>query len=77
MDSNFREKYNSVIIAIHRNGDRIKEKIGNIHLRAGDTLLLSDKKFKDRWYNSRDFYLISDFVRDRPHKVLKFIAVFF
>jgi di/tricarboxylate transporter len=61
-ESNFREKYNSVIVAIHRNGDRIKEKIGNIHLRAGDTLLLlSDKQFKNTWYNSKDFFLISDF----------------
>ncbi len=61
-ESNFREKYNSVIIAIHRNGERIEEKIGNIHLRAGDTLLLlSDKQFKNRWYNSKDFYLISSF----------------
>lgn len=61
-ESNFREKYNSVIIAIHRNGTRIKEKIGNIALEAGDTLLLlSDKQFKNRWYNSKDFYLISEF----------------
>jgi di/tricarboxylate transporter len=61
-ESNFREKYNSVIVAIHRNGDRIKEKIGNIYLHAGDTLLLlSDKQFKNTWYNSKDFFLISDF----------------
>ena len=61
-DSNFRNKYNSVIIAIHRNGERIREKIGSIILQAGDTLLLlSDKQFKDRWYNSKEFYLISEF----------------
>lgn len=59
--SNFREKYNAVIIAIHRNGERIREKIGNINLRVGDTLLLlSDKQFKNRWYNSKDFYLVSE-----------------
>lgn len=60
-DSNFREKYNAVIIAIHRNGGRIREKIGNIEIKTGDTLLLlSDKQFKNQWYDSRDFLLISE-----------------
>lgn len=79
-ESNFREKYNSVIIAIHRNGTRIKEKIGNIVLEAGDTLLLlSDKQFKNRWYNSKDFYLISEFngVLSKPKWHAYFSAVVF
>lgn len=59
-DSNFRKKYNAVIIAIHRNGERIKKKIGEITLSVGDTLLLlSDSSFKNRWYNSKEFYLVS------------------
>ena len=60
-ESNFRSRYNAVIIAIHRNGERIQKKIGDIVLQAGDTLLLlADKNFRDRWYHTKDFYLISD-----------------
>jgi di/tricarboxylate transporter len=59
-NSNFREIYDAVIIAISRSGERIKDKIGNIVLAPGDTLLLLAKKgFFKRWYNSFDFYLIS------------------
>jgi di/tricarboxylate transporter len=59
-ESNFRGIYNAVIIAIHRNGERIKEKIGKIRLKTGDTLIiLSDNHFRTNWYHSKDFYLIS------------------
>ena len=60
-ESNFRSRYNAVIIAIHRQGERIEKKIGDIVLRAGDTLLmLATNDFLNRWYNSEDFYLISE-----------------
>ncbi|GJQ64620.1 MAG: sodium:sulfate symporter [Melioribacteraceae bacterium] len=56
----FREKYGAVILAIHRNGERIKKKIGDIRLKAGDTLLLlAGKDFKSQWYNSEQFSLVS------------------
>lgn len=59
-ESNFRSRYNAVIIAIHRSGERIRKKIGDVVLRTGDTLLiLSKKDFISQWYHSRDFYLIS------------------
>ena len=59
-DSNFRSSYDAVVIAIHRSGERIKEKIGDIILYAGDTLLILAKRdFIERWYHSRDFYLVS------------------
>lgn len=60
-ESNFREKYSAVIIAIHRSGQRIQKKIGDIVLHPGDTLLLlADKNFRKRWYHRNDFFLISD-----------------
>ncbi len=70
-ESNFRGKYDAVIIAIHRNGERIQKKIGDIVLRAGDTLLLlAGKDFMKKWYHSRDFLLISE--SDKvPSKPLK------
>lgn len=60
-ESNFRSRYNAVIIAIHRNGERIQQKIGDIILREGDTLLILAKNdFLQRWYNSNDFNLVSE-----------------
>lgn len=60
-ESNFRGRYDAVIIAIHRSGERIKKKIGDIVLHHGDTLLLlAPSDFYDRWYHSRDFYLVSN-----------------
>jgi di/tricarboxylate transporter len=57
----FREVYNSVIIAAARNGKRIHQKIGDIVLRPGDTLLLeAHRSFRDQQYNSRDFFLVSE-----------------
>lgn len=59
-ESDFRRQYGAVILAIHRNGVRIDEKIGNIRLQPGDTLLiLADQEFYNRWYHSPDFLLVS------------------
>jgi di/tricarboxylate transporter len=60
-ESNFRGRYNAAILAIHRSGERIQKKIGDIVLRAGDTLLLMARPaFLKDWYNSKDFYLVSE-----------------
>jgi di/tricarboxylate transporter len=60
-ESNFRSRYNAAILAIHRSGERIQKKVGDIVLRAGDTLLiLARHNFLKDWYNSRDFYLVSE-----------------
>ena len=56
----FRTVYNAAVIAVSRNGERIKKKIGDIILRPGDTLLLeSHPSFLEQQRNSRDFFLIS------------------
>ena len=39
-DSDFRKRYSSSIIAIHRNGKRVPGKVGELHLSGGDFLLL-------------------------------------
>ena len=58
--SRFRSRYDAVILAVHRSGERIRQKIGDVVLRAGDTLLVMAKNdFLDRWYHARDFYLVS------------------
>jgi len=60
-ESRFRNVYNAVIIAAARNGKRIHQKIGDIVLRPGDTLLLeAHHSFRDQQRNSRDFFLVSE-----------------
>ncbi len=57
---NFRSKYDAAIIAVHRNGVRIREKLSDIMLRAGDVLLLfTGENFLVRTENTMDFYFIS------------------
>ncbi len=59
-DSKFRSLYGAGVVAVHRNDERINDKVGDIKLKAGDTLLLlSNKEFEPRWTNSKDFYLLS------------------
>ena len=59
-EGRFRNLYNAVIIAAARNGRRIAQKIGDITLRPGDTLLLeAHHSFAEQQRNSRDFFLVS------------------
>jgi di/tricarboxylate transporter len=56
----FRTRYNAAVIAVARNGQRIHQKIGDIVLRAGDTLLLEARaSFTSQNRDSRDFFLVS------------------
>ncbi|MEM6798893.1 MAG: SLC13 family permease [Planctomycetota bacterium] len=60
-DANFRARYNAAIVAVHRNGERLTNKIGSIRLEPGDTLLLQTRgDFIRQHRNSRDFYLVSE-----------------
>lgn len=60
-DADFRRRYNAIVIAIHRNGERVKKKIGDIIIHPGDTLMVeAHKSFSGEWVNSSDFYLISE-----------------
>lgn len=59
-DVSFRSRYQAAVIAVHRSGQRVNAKIGDVKMRVGDTLLLlADPGFKSRWADRRDFLLIS------------------
>ncbi len=59
-EGRFRSIYNAAIIAVARNGEKLDSKIGDITLRAGDTLLMvSSSSFAEQQRNSRDFFLVS------------------
>ncbi len=60
-DCHFRTRYNAAILAIARNGRRIDARIGDIRLKAGDTLLVeAHAGFAPRLKDSRDFLLVSE-----------------
>ncbi len=66
-ENRFRSAYDAVVIAVARNGERIKQKIGDIILKAGDTLLLEAKpNFVEQHRNSNNFYLISALLDSSP-----------
>ena len=66
-DSRFRERYGAVVLAVSRNGQRIKGGLGSIRIEAGDSLLMEARPgFVSKLQNSRDFLLISDLDVDRP-----------
>ncbi|HLT96156.1 MAG TPA: SLC13 family permease [Acidimicrobiia bacterium] len=59
-EADFRRRYQGVVMAIHRAGQRVDAKLGEVPLRVGDTLLiLSDQGFRRRWEDRPDFLLIS------------------
>ncbi|OZG74690.1 SLC13 family permease [Hahella sp. CCB-MM4] len=64
-DSQFRDRYASVILAVARNGERVRGNLGSITLKAGDTLLLEARpNFARQQRNNRDFLLVNDLERE-------------
>lgn len=58
--SDFRNRYNAAIVAIHRNGEKVSGRIGDIVLKAGDLLLLfTGPDFRDRVEVYRDLFVVS------------------
>jgi len=68
----FRNRYNGVVLAVSRNGERIKKKVGDIVLKTGDTLLIeASPNFIEQFKNSSDFYLISSIANSQPPNYAK------
>ncbi len=66
-DTEFRRRYDAAILAVHRAGERIRQRIGDIALRPGDTLMLSASPgFHEAWRDSADFYLVSAIDEQAP-----------
>ena len=65
--SQFRTVFNAAIIAVHRDGQQINRKIGDIVLQPGDTLLLdTHARFLEAYRNNRAFHLVSAVEGSRP-----------
>lgn len=69
----FRARFDAAVIAVHRNGEKISGKIGEIIIKAGDVLLLfAGADFVSRSNHALDFYFISkvkDFQKLEPYKI--------
>ena len=58
--ADFRSRFQAAVLAIHRAGERVNAKLGEVTLREGDTLLvLSDRGFGRRWRDRSEFLLVS------------------
>jgi di/tricarboxylate transporter len=77
-DINFRAKYDAAVLAVHRNGEKITNKLEDIYLRAGDVLLMyAGAAFRSLTQSSHDFYFISrvkDFVKIENYKIYLLIG---
>jgi di/tricarboxylate transporter len=78
-EARFRSQYNAAVIAVARSGERLRQKIGDIVLEPGDTLLLeAQPAFLERLRNSRDFFLVSqlnDSATPRYERALTALAI--
>lgn len=60
-EGGFRTRYGAVILAISRQGQRLPGRLGDVQLRAGDTLLLeASPAFLSTQRYSRDFFLVRE-----------------
>ncbi len=60
-EADFRATYGAAVVAVHRGGQRVESKVGEIRLRPGDTLLLqTGSHFLRAHRNDPAFYLVSD-----------------
>ncbi|HSN70639.1 MAG TPA: SLC13 family permease, partial [Steroidobacteraceae bacterium] len=66
-DGAFRTHYGAAIVSISREGRRLDGKLGDVCLRAGDTLLVeTDDAFARRYRYNRDFLLVSALADSKP-----------
>jgi di/tricarboxylate transporter len=76
-EANFREHYQAAIVGIHREGQPIVAKLGQVRLRTGDTLLLlTDPGFADRWRGRSDFLVVTPLDGEPPQAIQKGKAAF-
>lgn len=76
-ETDFRARFDAAIFAIHRNGERLSGKIGEMELKAGDVLLIfSGNDFLSRSKSNQVFYVLTHTEEPEEINVLKVGAVF-
>ncbi|HPF41073.1 MAG TPA: SLC13 family permease [Phycisphaerae bacterium] len=68
-EGRFRTRYEAAVLAVARNGERVRGRVGDIRLRPGDTLLLeAGDAFERHQRDSRDFLLIRTLEDSTPRR---------
>lgn len=68
-EAHFRNKFDAVVIAIHRQGERLTTDVRDVKLRAGDVLMLdTGSNFEHRYRNDASFSLITGVPESSPVK---------
>lgn len=71
IEFNFFDHYQAIIVAVHRNGERITSNLRSLRLREGDNLvLLTTDRFIKNWGDSKIFYLTT-YIRDHQENTAK------
>lgn len=66
-DSQFRKRYGAAIIAVSREGEQIKQRVGDIELKRGDILLLeTPPEFLETGRAGKDFLFVSALEDSKP-----------
>lgn len=74
-DARFREQYGAIVLAVAREGERVKGNLSTIRLKAGDTLLLEARPaFVTRQRYNKDFLLVNDLQKETPRHERAFLA---
>ncbi|MFV0478929.1 MAG: SLC13 family permease [Parahaliea sp.] len=74
-DARFRDRYGAVVLAVARNGERVKGNLGTIILETGDILLLEARPaFVSRQRYNKDFLLISELEEAPPRHEKAYLA---
>lgn len=74
-DARFRDRYGAAVLAVARDGERVKGNLGSIILEAGDTLLLEARPaFVSRQRYNKDFLLINDLNTETPRHDRAYLA---
>ncbi|MBX7227367.1 MAG: SLC13 family permease [Chitinophagales bacterium] len=71
-ECDFRGKFDAAVVAIHRRGEQITGKLGDVLLKQGDVLLLfTGDDFETRTENSEDFFTINKIEKEESLPVGK------
>ncbi len=75
-DTDFRNRYDAAVVAIHREGEKITGKIGEMVLNPGDVLLLfGGQNFNERIDLYRDLFVISRERKEVTSNPNKYFAI--
>ena len=74
--SEFRSRFDAAVVGVHRDGERLSGRLGDIMLRAGDSLMLAvGPDFQKRSNLSRNFLVVDDTVLSHSLPAGKGLAV--